>query len=179
MGAGAGSGPRAWGVVAPQRRLTSLCPMPSPRMWSCPPLQAPVHPLIAGPRGRAWPMRFLQWVDVPLHPVAQGRQLLVTGAGQVCLLLPEPLSGHLISEEPSWSQGRALASWSGSLRAGDRDVCILPVGRGRPVEQLGHRPGSPFQPCPGSRCERPFASLGLIFLNCVVRIFGKCYSKST
>lgn len=33
-------------------------------------------------------MRFLQWVDVPLHPVAQGRQLLVTGASQVCLLLP-------------------------------------------------------------------------------------------
>lgn len=75
MGAGAGSGPIAWGVVAPQRRLTSLCPMPSPKMWSCLPPQASVHPLIAGPRGSAWPVRFPQWVDVPLHPVAQGRQL--------------------------------------------------------------------------------------------------------
>lgn len=118
MGAGEGSGPRAWGAVAPQRRLTLLCPIPSPKMWSCPPPQASIHPLIAGPQGSAWLMRFLHCVDVPVHPVARGRRLIVTGARQVCFLLPEPLSGHPICEEPSWSQGRAVASWSGSLRAG-------------------------------------------------------------
>ena len=89
-----------------------------PTMWSCSPPQASIHPLIAGPQGSAWLMRFLHCVDVPLHPVARGRRLIVTGARQVCLLLPEPLSGHPICKEPSWSQGRAVASWSGSLRAG-------------------------------------------------------------